>query len=162
MHADGTTNFIHGFPHVCISLGLIARKRPVLGVIYNPFLGQLYTAVLGGGAFLTQGPPGTPARRLPLAPPRPLAGLSAALLGVEWGSDRGADVMRSKADAFVRLAGDPAAGVRGGRMAHSLRSLGSAALNYGMVAQGGLDMYWCVGPARACFSARVRRRGRRR
>lgn len=27
-------------------------------------------------------------------------------------------------------------------MAHSLRSLGSAALNYGMVAQGGMDFYW--------------------
>ena len=52
--------------------------------------------------------------------------------------------MRLKADSFVRLGGDPAAGVARGRMAHSLRSLGSAALNYGMVAQGGLDMYWCV------------------
>jgi len=38
---DGTTNFIHGFPYVCISLGLIYKKRPVLGVIYNPFLDHL-------------------------------------------------------------------------------------------------------------------------
>jgi len=30
-------------------------------------------------------------------------------------------------------------------MAHSLRSIGSAALNYAMVAQGGLDLYWEVG-----------------
>jgi len=30
-------------------------------------------------------------------------------------------------------------------MAHSLRSMGSAALNFAMVAQGGLDLYWEVG-----------------
>lgn len=38
---DGTTNFVHGFPFVCISLGLIYKQRPVLGVIYNPFLDHL-------------------------------------------------------------------------------------------------------------------------
>jgi 3'-phosphoadenosine 5'-phosphosulfate (PAPS) 3'-phosphatase len=37
-HTDGTTNFVHGFPIVCISLGLIYKKRPVLGVVYNPIL----------------------------------------------------------------------------------------------------------------------------
>jgi myo-inositol-1(or 4)-monophosphatase len=50
--------------------------------------------------------------------------------------------MDAKASSFVRLAGDAASGVPGGKNAHSLRSLGSAALNYAMVAQGGLDMYW--------------------
>jgi len=39
--SDGTTNFVHGFPFVCISLGLIYKKRPVLGVIFNPFLDHL-------------------------------------------------------------------------------------------------------------------------
>ena len=29
-------------------------------------------------------------------------------------------------------------------MAHSLRSIGSAALNFSMVAQGGMDVYWYV------------------
>jgi hypothetical protein len=32
-------------------------------------------------------------------------------------------------------------------MAHGLRSVGSAALNFALVAQGALDLYWCV---RAC------------
>lgn len=50
----------------------------------------------------------------------------------------------------MKLAGDPARGVEGGKMAHSLRSMGSAALNYAMVAQGGLDLYWCVD--RACIT----------
>ncbi|KAI0352243.1 hypothetical protein OH77DRAFT_1561667 [Trametes cingulata] len=137
---DGTTNFVHGFPAVCVSIGLIANKRPVLGVLYNPFLDQLYTGVKGGGSYLAQG--GRPPARLPLARPRPLPSLSQALLGIEWGSDRSADMVRHKGESFKRLAGNPAEGVEGGRMAHSLRSLGSAALNFGMVAQGGLDLYW--------------------
>lgn len=63
--------------------------------------------------------------------------------GIEWGSDRSAKIVNSKGDSFKRLAGNPKEGVQGGRMAHSLRSLGSAALNYCMVAQGGMDLYWC-------------------
>ena len=38
---DGTTNFIHGLPFCCVSIGLIYQRRPVLGVVYNPFLEHL-------------------------------------------------------------------------------------------------------------------------
>ena len=40
-YTDGTTNFIHGFPYSCVSIGLIYQRRPVLGVIFNPLLDQL-------------------------------------------------------------------------------------------------------------------------
>lgn len=140
---DGTTNFVHGFPHVCISLGLIHKKTPVLGVIYNPFLHQLYTGVKGQGAYLVQG--SRSPVKLPIATPRPLPSLSQALIGVEWGSDRSQNIVRAKGDSYKRLAGNPKEGVEGGRMAHSLRSLGSAALNFAMVAQGGMDIYWEIG-----------------
>ncbi|KAI0040665.1 inositol monophosphatase [Auriscalpium vulgare] len=141
---DGTTNFVHAFPFACISIGLIDQRRPVLGVIYNPFLDHLYTGVSGQGSFLSRS--GGPPERLPLGgPARPLPALSQALVAIEWGSDRKAPAITQKADSFTRLAGDPAGGVAGGRMAHSLRSLGSAALNFAMVAQGGLDMYWEIG-----------------
>ena len=63
-------------------------------------------------------------------------------LGIEWGSDRSHPIVEAKGESFKRLAGDPQEGVARGQMAHSLRSLGSAALNYGQVAQGGLDIYW--------------------
>ncbi|GJF00204.1 inositol monophosphatase [Phanerochaete sordida] len=140
---DGTTNFVHGFPHVAVSIGLIYKKRPVLGVIYNPFLDQLYTGAKGLGSHMTLR--GLPPRRLPLATPRPLPSLSQALIGIECGSDRSAGIMHAKAEAYRRLAGNPAEGVERGRMAHSLRALGTAALNYCMVAQGGLDIYWEIG-----------------
>ncbi|KAF5312697.1 hypothetical protein D9619_002693 [Psilocybe cf. subviscida] len=142
---DGTTNFIHGFPFVCISLGLIYKRRPVLGVIYNPFLDHLYTGIKGQGSFLTRGVSAQPVR-LPLTgSPKPLPSLSQALIAIEWGSDRVEKTINAKSSSFSRLAGDPARGVQGGRMAHSLRSMGSAALNFALVAQGGLDLYWEIG-----------------
>ena len=115
----------------------------MLGVIYNPFLDQLFTGAKGLGAHLALR--GQPPRRLPLARPRPLPSLSQALIGIEVGSDRSKSIMDIKADAYRKLGGNPAEGVEGGRMAHSLRALGTAALNYGMVAQGGLDIYWEIG-----------------
>jgi myo-inositol-1(or 4)-monophosphatase len=117
-------------------------------VIYNPFLEHLYRGVRGAGSFLhthtrasTDTEIGAP-QRLPLAPAsaRPLPSLAGALIAVEWGSDRTQEPIRRKADSFSRLAAAPPHGV----MAHSLRSVGSAALNIALVAQGALDMYWCV------------------
>ena len=64
------------------------------------------------------------------------------LSAVEWGSDRGKKALVPKSDSYLRLAGDPVDGIAGGRMAHSIRSTGSGALNYAMVAQGGLDVCW--------------------
>ena len=37
-----TTNFVHGFPFVCISLGFLYNKKPTVRVIYNPFLDQMF------------------------------------------------------------------------------------------------------------------------
>ncbi|KAF7977991.1 hypothetical protein HWV62_1833 [Athelia sp. TMB] len=138
---DGTTNFVHGFPMVCISLGLIYKQRPILGVIYNPFLDHLYTGIKSQGSYLTRN--SKEPVKLPLAAPKPLASLSQALLAVEWGSDRSKKAIDGKGNSFKRLAVDGAE-IVGGKMAHSLRSLGSAALNFAMVAQGGLDAYWWV------------------
>jgi len=49
---DGTTNFVHSFPFVCVSIGLCIGKRPVLGVVYNPILDELFKAREGRGATL--------------------------------------------------------------------------------------------------------------
>lgn len=49
---DGTTNFVHGFPIVGVSIALVEGGRPVLGVIHAPFLGETTVAVQGRGATL--------------------------------------------------------------------------------------------------------------
>jgi len=147
---DGTTNFIHAFPNVCISLALCVYKLPVVGVVYNPYTTHMYTAIKNQGSFLTM-PVRTdsPSAPAPIAPrkirlprksfPEPLTGLQNALVAVEWGSDRSGHNYEVKHKTFAKLAG---AKEEGGMMVHSLRSTGSAALNLCHVASGQLDLYW--------------------
>ena len=48
---DGTTNFVHGFPYFCTSIGLEVNGEIVVGVVDAPFLGVSFWATRGGGAF---------------------------------------------------------------------------------------------------------------
>jgi len=49
---DGTTNYIHGFPMFCVSIGAIWKDQLVCGVIYHPLFDDLYAAVKGCGSYL--------------------------------------------------------------------------------------------------------------
>src|SRR5471030_3476387 len=49
---DGTTNFAHGFPVFCVSLGLEHKNRRVAGVVYDTTRDELFAAEQGSGAFL--------------------------------------------------------------------------------------------------------------
>jgi len=49
---DGTTNFAHGFPFFAVSIALENEDDVVLGVVYNPFMDELFEAVKDKGAFL--------------------------------------------------------------------------------------------------------------
>lgn len=61
---DGTTNFLHGIPHYAVSIALIAhagtkvngevltKDTPVVGVVYDPNREEMFTAMLGAGAWL--------------------------------------------------------------------------------------------------------------
>lgn len=49
---DGTTNFSHKYPFFAVSIGLMHKKTPILGVVYNPISGELFYATKGGGAYL--------------------------------------------------------------------------------------------------------------
>jgi myo-inositol-1(or 4)-monophosphatase len=53
---DGTTNFAHGFPVFCVSLGLTYRGRRHAGVLYDPTRDELFAAEAGKGAFLNGEP----------------------------------------------------------------------------------------------------------
>lgn len=53
---DGTTNYTHGFPVFCVSIGIEREGTIVGGVIYDPNLRELFTAELGKGAFLNGSP----------------------------------------------------------------------------------------------------------
>jgi myo-inositol-1(or 4)-monophosphatase len=55
---DGTTNFLHRFPVVGVSIALVDDGQPIVGVVHAPLLGDTYTARAGGGAHRN----GTPIR----------------------------------------------------------------------------------------------------
>jgi len=117
---DGTTNFVHGLPQWCVSIGLWIDSVPTIGVIYNPVAGELFGAWKGGGAWLNG---------RPIHPNRP-ARLSESLLVTGFGYDR-----RERLDYYVGLVREM---LEGGR---ELRRLGSAALDLCFVACGRIDVY---------------------
>ena len=53
---DGTTNFAHRFPFFATSIGLEWEQDMVLGVVYNPRMGEFFEAVKGMGASLNGNP----------------------------------------------------------------------------------------------------------
>jgi len=53
---DGTTNFAHGYPVFCVSLGLEHKDERVAAVIFDPTREEMFTAEKGGGAFLNGQP----------------------------------------------------------------------------------------------------------
>tara|TARA_Y100001970_G_scaffold169620_1_gene207367 strand:+ start:5056 stop:5790 length:735 start_codon:yes stop_codon:yes gene_type:complete len=48
---DGTTNFLHGIPHFCISIALASDDEIICGVIFDPIKNELFYAEKNGGAF---------------------------------------------------------------------------------------------------------------
>ncbi len=53
---DGTTNFSKGIPHFCVSIALVINGDPQIGVVYDPYMDELYEAVKGNGAFMNGEP----------------------------------------------------------------------------------------------------------
>jgi myo-inositol-1(or 4)-monophosphatase len=51
---DGTTNFAHGYPCFCVSLGLLEDGEPIAGVVLNPVYDELFAAARGEGAYLNK------------------------------------------------------------------------------------------------------------
>lgn len=53
---DGTTNFVHGVPVVCVSIGLVINKKTQVGVVFNPITNELFQAAKGRGTLLNGKP----------------------------------------------------------------------------------------------------------
>ena len=49
---DGTTNFLHGVPQYCVSIGLMHKGKPTQAVVFDPTRNELFTATKGAGAYL--------------------------------------------------------------------------------------------------------------
>ncbi|PNW82312.1 hypothetical protein CHLRE_06g278202v5 [Chlamydomonas reinhardtii] len=119
---DGTTNFVHGFPFVCTSIALVVGRRVVVGVVYNPVLGELFAAAAGGGACLNGAPLATSAA----------TELAGALMGTEVGTARDEETVDSTFGRVRALTSKM----------RSVRCGGSCALGLCNVAAGRLDAFY--------------------
>ncbi|KAB5519073.1 hypothetical protein DKX38_023392 [Salix brachista] len=122
---DGTTNFVHGFPFVCISIGLTIGKVPTVGVVYNPIMNELFTGVHGKGAFLNGKPIKVSSQ----------SELVKSLLATEAGTKRD----KSTVDATTNRINSLLFKVR------SLRMTGSCALNLCGIACGRIELFYETG-----------------
>lgn len=81
---DGTMNFVHSFPHSAISIALLINKETEIGIVFNPVLGQKFTARRGQGAFYN-------GQKIHVSDER---NLSKSLIMVEFGTNREGDKVR--------------------------------------------------------------------
>ncbi len=121
---DGTTNFIHGFPQYCVSIGLLQRGIVTQSVIYDPNRNDLFVATKGRGAFLND-------RRLRVSKRHRM---NEALLGTGFPFKNLETLDRYL--AMFRLMTGQSAGIR---------RPGAAALDLAYVAAGRLDGFFEIG-----------------
>jgi myo-inositol-1(or 4)-monophosphatase len=118
---DGTTNYAHGFPWFCVSIALEHEGKVLLGVIYHCMMDELFSAVLGGGAFLN-------GNRIRVSARTPLR---RSLLATGFPYDRSRD-NENNFENFINFQ----------LASRAVRRPGAAALDLAYVAAGRLDGYW--------------------
>jgi len=121
---DGTTNFIHGYPHFAVSISAWKRGKPLLAVVHDPMRDETFEARNGGGAFLNR-------RRLRVSTEKQLDHAMFAS-GMPSYQREHIDQFQQRMDACMRNM-------------DAYRRGGSAALDLAYVAAGRLDVYWEAG-----------------
>jgi myo-inositol-1(or 4)-monophosphatase len=121
---DGTTNFIHGFPQYCVSIGIQQRGALTHAVIYDPVRNELFTASKGRGAFLND-------RRIRVST---LTKFGDALVGTGFPFKE-----LERIDLYTRQLQTMMKTCAG------VRRAGAAALDLAYVACGRLDAFWELG-----------------
>lgn len=113
---DGTTNFVHGYPHFCVAIALCFKGKVHHGLIYDPVRDDLFTASKGSGAYLND-------HRVRI---KENAKLQKALVGMSFSKRKMTDSI-SNAQLEIR------------DKSGSVRRAGSSALDLAYVAAGRLD-----------------------
>ncbi|QEG23659.1 inositol monophosphatase family protein [Mariniblastus fucicola] len=120
---DGTVNYVHQLNSFSVSIALRYGGETIAGVVYDPVIGEMFSAVSGGGATLN-GKAISHSR---------CTEIGKALVVCSFSSS--VDRHHPEVERFLRVLGQ----------AGSIRRLGSAALNLCFVACGRSDSYWATG-----------------
>lgn len=122
---DGTTNFLHGFPQFCVSVGVQVKGRIEAAAVYDPMRQELFAASRGNGATLDD-------RKIRVSGRREL---DHALIGTGF-PFRQAD---TDTGPYLEMLGKVVRNTAG------VRRPGAAALDLCYVAAGRLDGFWETG-----------------
>lgn len=117
---DGTTNYVHSIPFYCVSVGLLDHGQPVVGAIFDPTRGEMFSGAVGHGAQRNGEPLG----------PRRCENLMEALVATSFGAE--VDLESDEVRLFLQVLPH----------ARAIRRMGSTALNLAYVASGRLDACW--------------------
>jgi len=117
---DGTTNYTHRYPIFCVSIALEHEGKTILGIVYNPISGEMFTAERGKRAFLN-------GERIQVSS---AGSLIESLLCTGFSYER--DKVRANLDLFNKAC----------MTAQAVRRDGSAALDLCYVACGRFDGFW--------------------
>ena len=117
---DGTSNFIHGIPHVSIVIAKMLNNEITDGIVYNPILNEFYWASLGKGSWCNN-------KRLRVSKRHELTNCLVGT-GIPF-SDRVYDKFYTELDNLAKKTA-------------GIRRLGSAALDLAYVSSGKIDGFW--------------------
>jgi myo-inositol-1(or 4)-monophosphatase len=120
---DGTTNFTHGLPVFCVSIGLEHKGELIAGVVYDPNAEELFTAERGAGAFLN-------GKKIRVSSRETLKE-SLLVTGFPYNI---AENPNNAVEHFVNFL----------MKAQAVRRMGSAAIDLAYVAAGRFDAFWEV------------------
>lgn len=118
---DGTTNFSQGYPMFCCSIALEHNGEPVVGVVYAPYLDELFEAVKGKGAKLNGKPIHCSTK----------GDLATAVLATDMPYDRNDNPDNNLTETARMIP-----------LARAVRLDGSAAMDLCYMAAGFYDAYW--------------------
>jgi myo-inositol-1(or 4)-monophosphatase len=117
---DGTTNYAHGFPVYCVTLGLAYRDEVIAGVVFDPTHNDVYSAERGAGAFLN-------GRRLKVSRTEKLSESLVATGFPPFATNHDLNLQ-----FYFRFT----------ELSHGIRRAGSAALDLCCVAAGRFEGFW--------------------
>lgn len=117
---DGTTNFAHGFPVYCTSIGLMLDGQAIMGAVYDPSRDELFHAEKGKGAYLNK-------KRIKVSG---VNKLSQSLVATGFAYRRDARI--SNIEHFKLML----------KKTQAVRRPGAAAIDMCYVACGRLDAFW--------------------
>ncbi|MBN3321146.1 IMPA1 monophosphatase, partial [Atractosteus spatula] len=123
---DGTTNFVHRFPFVAISIAFAVNKQTEFGIVYSCVEDKLYTARKGKGSFCN-------GVQLQVSGQEDI---TQSLVVTEIGTQRKEDVLKTLTSNIFKLLKIPV---------HGIRAVGTAAVDMCLVATGGADAYYHIG-----------------